>query len=96
MLSSRNFAAFTGVLKSSKSFHFNDDDVHLSYLPLAHVFENVCVIGIFTFGGRIIAFGGDVRKLRDDLALVKPTFFMSVPRLYNRFADAIKDKFNKT
>jgi long-chain acyl-CoA synthetase len=33
---------------------------------------------------------GDVRKLKDDLSILKPTIFASVPRLYNRFYDAIK------
>lgn len=28
-------------------------------------------------------------KLKDDMFIVKPTFFAAVPRIYNRFADAI-------
>lgn len=51
---------------------------------------------MLVYGGRIVPFGGDVRNLKNDLELVRPTFFMSVPRLYNRFYDAVKDKFNKT
>jgi long-chain acyl-CoA synthetase len=39
-------------------------------------------------------FAGDVQKLTDDLALLKPTIFPSVPRLYNRFHDKIKAKFD--
>lgn len=70
--------------------------MHLSYLPLAHILENICVLAMLVYGGRIIPFGGDVRNLKNDLELVRPTFFMSVPRLYNRFYDAVKDKFNKT
>ncbi len=35
-------------------------------------------------------FGGDVFKLKEDMAEVKPTIFVSVPRLYNRFYDLIK------
>jgi long-chain acyl-CoA synthetase len=35
-----------------------------------------------------------VQKLKDDLAIVKPTIFLSVPRLYSRFYDVIKAKFN--
>jgi len=31
--------------------------------------------------------------LKADLLIIKPTFFVSVPRLYNRFHDAIKAKF---
>jgi len=28
-------------------------------------------------------------KLKEDMLLVKPTFFAAVPRIYNRFVDAI-------
>jgi long-chain acyl-CoA synthetase len=38
-------------------------------------------------------FGGNVLKLTEDIAILKPTFFPSVPRLYNRIYGKIKDKF---
>ena len=34
-----------------------------------------------------------MQKLKDDIAKVKPTIFFSVPRLYNRFYEAINTKF---
>jgi len=43
-------------------------------------------------GGSIIYYSGDVSKIKDDLALVKRTVFVSVPRLFSRFYDAIKKK----
>lgn len=46
-------------------------------------------------GGTIVFYFGDVQKLKDDLALVRPTVFLSVPRLYSRFHDALKGKFNE-
>lgn len=68
----------------------------MSYLPLAHILENVCVLAMFVNGGTVVAYSGDVKNLKNDIELVKPTFFMSVPRLYNRFHDAVKEKFKKT
>ena len=44
-------------------------------------------------GGTVIYFSGDVQKLKDDLAVVKPTIFLSVPRLFSRFYDVLKQKF---
>ena len=35
-------------------------------------------------------------KIKDDLALVRPTIFVSVPRLFSRFHDVIKKKFDDT
>ena len=45
-------------------------------------------------GAKIGFYGGDVLKLKEDLADLKPTIFPSVPRLYNKFYDAIKGKLN--
>ncbi len=43
-------------------------------------------------GGRCGLFGGDIKKLREDLGILKPTIFASVPRLYNRFFAGMKLK----
>jgi long-chain acyl-CoA synthetase len=46
-------------------------------------------------GAKIVYCSGDVQKLKDDLALVKPTVFLSVPRLFSRFYDVLKGKFKE-
>ena len=46
-------------------------------------------------GCSIVYFSGDVQKLKDDLAIVKPTVFLSVPRLYSRFYEVLKQKFSE-
>jgi len=70
-------------------------DVYLSYLPLPHVLERIIVYATIGAGAQIAIYGGDVMKLKDDLALVRPTVFCSVPRLYNRFYDVMKSGFKK-
>jgi len=40
-------------------------------------------------GTKIAFFGGDVLKLKEDIQAVRPTVFLSVPRIFNRFYDAI-------
>lgn len=48
-----------------------------------------------TYGVRCGYFGGDVLKLiKEDLPMLKPTFFPSVPRVYNRIFGQVKAKFN--
>lgn len=64
--------------------------IHISYLPLAHVFERIVYGLIVLRGGQYGMFGGDVRKIKEDLAILKPTIFVSVPRLFNKFFDVIK------
>lgn len=50
------------------------------------------VYAVIYKSGCVCFYGGDVLKLKEDIADVKPTVFCSVPRLYNKFYDAIKSK----
>jgi len=40
-------------------------------------------------------FGGNVIKLTEDIGILQPTFFASVPRLFNKFYDKINAKLNE-
>uniref|UniRef100_A0A3B0MF87 Long-chain-fatty-acid--coa ligase, putative n=1 Tax=Theileria annulata TaxID=5874 RepID=A0A3B0MF87_THEAN len=62
---------------------------HLSYLPMAHMFEKDFVNAVFYFGGKVGIYSGDVKLILDDLQTLKPTLFISVPRLYQRIHDKI-------
>ncbi|KAL7747139.1 medium-chain fatty acid-CoA ligase faa2 [Sorochytrium milnesiophthora] len=67
----------------------SQDDVHISYLPLAHVFERVVQQFLIYVGGSIGFYQGDTLKLLDDIAVLRPTLFVSVPRLLNRIYDKV-------
>lgn len=64
-------------------------EVHLSYLPLAHIFETVVMALCLYIGGAIGFFQGDTLKILEDLSALRPTIFVSVPRLFNRIHDKI-------
>ncbi|TAQ84920.1 hypothetical protein B7494_g6768 [Chlorociboria aeruginascens] len=65
-------------------------DVFMSYLPLAHIYGRVAEHGCLASGSAIGYFRGDILGLVDDLKILRPTGFISVPRLYNRFGSALK------
>ena len=65
-------------------------DVGLSYLPLAHIYGRMMEQGLLMAGGSIGYFHGNMLELVDDLKLLRPTAFNSVPRLYNRIGGAIR------
>ena len=65
-------------------------DIVCSYLPLAHIYARMTEHGCLWAGVAIGYFHGDVLALVDDLKLLRPTTFTSVPRLYNRFGGAIR------
>jgi long-chain acyl-CoA synthetase len=65
------------------------EDRHLSYLPLAHMFERVVQVAMWQGGGAVGFFQGSPLKLLEDLAELHPTIFPSVPRLFNKIFDKI-------
>ncbi|KAH9755056.1 Long chain acyl-CoA synthetase 7 (peroxisomal) [Citrus sinensis] len=62
---------------------------YMSYLPLAHIYERANQIVSVYYGVAVGFYQGDNLKLMDDLAVLKPTIFPSVPRLYNRIYSGI-------
>lgn len=95
MISHRNFCSFLAAEKLNKDTCVNQEDTALSYLPLPHILEREFDYVLWGKGGRIIYFTGDVQKLKDDLSIAKPTVFLSVPRLFSRFYEVIKNKFEE-
>jgi long-chain acyl-CoA synthetase len=65
----------------------SSDDVHLSYLPLAHIFERVAVFSFLQTGCSIGFYGGDTGKLNRDIALLRPTVLLGVPRVFEKIED---------
>ena len=70
-------------------FELKSDDVHISYLPLAHIFERIVMTALTTVGAGIGFYQGDTMKLMEDIAILRPTIFVSVPRLFNKVYDKI-------
>ncbi|XP_026543244.1 long-chain-fatty-acid--CoA ligase 6 isoform X4 [Notechis scutatus] len=91
MLTHGNVVAdFSGFLKVTESqWSPTYEDVHISYLPLAHMFERMVQSVVYCHGGRIGFFQGDIRLLSDDMKALRPTIFPVVPRLLNRMYDKI-------
>ncbi|XP_019624807.1 PREDICTED: long-chain-fatty-acid--CoA ligase 6-like [Branchiostoma belcheri] len=81
-------ACNSGILHACQRYlSFNKDDVHISYLPLAHMFERQALTLLFSVGAKVGFFTGDIKLLADDMMALKPTFFITVPRLLNRLYD---------
>jgi len=93
MVSHRNSVAQVGGLQNQIPIK---TIVYLSYLPLAHVLERIVFMYILSTAGMYGMFNGDVLKLTEDLPILKPNLFISVPRLYNKFYEKIKAKIEGT
>lgn len=68
------------------------DDRLLSYLPLSHIAERVTShIGQIASGGETW-FAQSLATVPEDLRACRPTIFFAVPRVWQKFHDAIVDK----
>jgi long-chain acyl-CoA synthetase len=85
MITHRNIVSEVDCIKQLCAF--TSTDVHISYLPLAHIFEREVVASIMYSGGAIGFYSGDIRSLQTDLAVLRPTIIPSVPRIWNRYYD---------
>lgn len=67
-----------------------DASIHtLSFLPINHVFEQVCgVLLPLTLGGTV-TFCESLKKLGENLAEVKPSFLLGVPAVYRMLLERI-------
>lgn len=68
------------------------DDVYISYLPLAHVFERICVCICILEDCRIGFYRGSRETLAEDYKIIRPTFVAVVPKVLKFFRDTIEKK----
>uniref|UniRef100_A0A8C2ANX7 Long-chain-fatty-acid--CoA ligase n=1 Tax=Cyprinus carpio TaxID=7962 RepID=A0A8C2ANX7_CYPCA len=95
MLTHENVVAdAAGVVKTFEVLVFSPvpSDVSISFLPLAHMFERVVQTVLYSAGGRVGFFQGDIRLLSDDMKALQPTVFPVVPRLLNRIYDKVQSE----
>uniref|UniRef100_A0A8C2G754 Long-chain-fatty-acid--CoA ligase n=1 Tax=Cyprinus carpio TaxID=7962 RepID=A0A8C2G754_CYPCA len=85
----------SNIVSNVSAFIYVTKDTHISYLPLAHMFERVVQGVILMHGARIGYFQGDIRILMDDLSTLKPTVFPVVPRLLNRMFDKVNSPLKR-
>lgn len=71
---------------------FYPDDRHVSFLPLAHIFECLVETVFLANGASIAYYQGNIKKLTDDWVAVKPTVIIGVPRVFSKVYDKVMAK----
>jgi long-chain acyl-CoA synthetase len=59
-------------------------DVYLSFLPLSHVFERCAGLYTLLYAGATIAYAESIDRMPANLAEVRPTILLAVPRFYEK------------
>jgi long-chain acyl-CoA synthetase len=68
------------------------EDVALSFLPLCHIFERMGGHYLMLHKGVTIAYAEGVEQVPANMAEVRPTLMLSVPRLYEKMYARINEK----
>jgi long-chain acyl-CoA synthetase len=89
MITHSQFTAICAGALKLPGLDLCNTDVYLSYLPIAHILERIVNQCFYYLGAKIGYYRGDTLKIVDDCQELKPTIFVSVPRLYNRIYDKV-------
>ena len=59
----------------------------MSFMPYPHVFEKILNWNYIYGGTEIYYYRGDVKLLREDMEIAKPTLLCAVPRVFVKLYD---------
>ncbi len=92
MLTHKNFVSNVNQAQAVDPDFLTGDHTFLSFLPLAHSLERT--VGYYTpiFLGHKVAFAESTEKLLENFQEIRPTFLVSVPRIYEKVHSGITAK----
>lgn len=76
------------AMKANLGLNFKD--IHLAYLPPAHIFERILDLAFMYVGAKIGYHSGDMKQLADSLRKVRPTVLAGVPRVFDNSIERVK------
>ena len=91
MLTHQNLVS--NVLEAEERFPMGDDQRGLSFLPLCHVFERMLDY-LYIYKSVSVYYAESIESIGEDLKVVKPHIFGTVPRLLEKVYDKIVAKGN--
>ena len=93
VLSHWNIAS--NVIAAGEIFPLRPTDRSLAFLPWAHSFGQTCELHMLFSVGCSLALNDEVPNLLPNLAEVKPTILIAVPRIFNRIYDGVNKQMSE-
>ena len=92
MLTHKNFVSNVNQANAVDPDFLSGDHTFLSFLPLAHSLERTVGYYAPIFLCKKVAFAESTEKLLENLNEIRPTFLVSVPRIYEKVHSGITSK----
>ena len=86
-----NFLAEVSEVAAGLKELFNEDSSTLLFLPIAHVFGRAIEMGAIA-NATTLGHTADIKNLIADFAVFKPTFVLSVPRVFEKVYNTAKQR----
>ena len=93
MLSHRNLCS--DVLIAQTYLEVCPEDIFFSVLPIHHTYECTCTMIEGLFMGASMAFCRGLKYITKDMQMVRPTFLLAVPLIYEKFYNTIQKTLKK-
>ena len=90
MISFNNIAF--AASEAQHQLELSSEDRFFSYLPLSHVAERMLVENCGLYAGATISFAESLETFAKNLKQVRPTIFLSVPRVWSKFQEGVLKK----
>jgi long-chain acyl-CoA synthetase len=93
IISHGNYRAMLDMVNQTSVIE--EEDISYLYLPLAHSFALLIQLGSFDLGATLAYWERDPQKILPNLAELKPTYFPSVPRIFEKIYTAATSGMEK-
>ena len=94
MISQRNMISSLETIIRDTGVILDEYGAHLSFLPLAHIFERIIISGYMISAARIGFISTNVKNLMEDMSILGPTIICLVPRVMQTIRTKIFENFN--
>ena len=86
----------SNALSVKRKFRVTSEDVFLSFLPLCHMLERTCAYYTTLFAGGTIAYVKDISTVAEDIKEIRPTIFITVPRLIEKVYESVEKRVSQS
>lgn len=94
MISQRNMISSLETIIRDTGVPLDENSSHLSFLPLAHIFERIIITGFMISAAKIGFISTNVKNMMEDMNILGPNIICLVPRVMQTIRTKVFENFN--